>query len=60
MQETGKRLFWLVPLCSLASVGGSLATMWIFSSVLHFAFDWAIVALLSIVSSAAAISISLR
>ena len=57
--ETGRWL-WQIPLTVLACVAGSLVIVWVVSSVAGFATDASIVAILSAITSAAAIAVEVR
>jgi len=60
MNTKAMRLMWVVPICLIASIGGSLLAVWVLSSLAGFSFNPSVVVVLSVTVFAAAIAVSRR
>lgn len=60
MARGTRQLLWQIPLTVLACVAGSLVIVWAVSSVAGFTMNASLVAVLSVVASAAAIAVEVR
>jgi hypothetical protein len=60
MNTRAMRSLWLAPMCLVASMVGSLLTVWALSSLAGFSFNPSVVAVLSATVCAAAVAVSRR